>query len=241
MSRIPETQQDAEMGQITDAIPELEAGDHLDQPTFHQRYEAMPEGTRAELIGGMVYMPSPCKRRHSFHHGLVYLWATQYRRATQGTEVHLTATNLMGPESEPQPDVCLLISPSCGGQTGVKDDYIVGAPELIIEVASSTESIDLHAMKKDYEKAGVKEYVVVALRQRRVYWFCLRNDAFVEAPADPDGLMRSAGFPGLWLDPAALLAADEDRVLAAVSAGLASPEHGAFVARLATARSEKLS
>jgi hypothetical protein len=37
----------------------LENGDHLDQPTFHARYQAMPEHCRAELIGGIVYMPSP--------------------------------------------------------------------------------------------------------------------------------------------------------------------------------------
>src|SRR5271156_1111031 len=40
-------------------LPPLENGDHLDQPTFHARYEAMPSGTRAQLIGGIVYMGSP--------------------------------------------------------------------------------------------------------------------------------------------------------------------------------------
>src|ERR1700682_1941621 len=32
-----------------DELPRLEAGDHLDQPTFHRLYEAMPPGFRAEL------------------------------------------------------------------------------------------------------------------------------------------------------------------------------------------------
>jgi hypothetical protein len=39
-------------------------------------------------------------------------------------------------------------------------------------------------------------------------------------------------FPGLWLDPAALVAGDAQTVLAALSRGLATPEHTAFVARL---------
>jgi hypothetical protein len=37
----------------------LMEGQDLDQPTFHALYEAMPPGTRAELIDGVVYMPSP--------------------------------------------------------------------------------------------------------------------------------------------------------------------------------------
>ena len=44
-------------------LPPLVNGDHLDQKTFHERYEAMPE-VRAELIGGIVYMSSPQKMRH---------------------------------------------------------------------------------------------------------------------------------------------------------------------------------
>jgi hypothetical protein len=41
------------------AIPPLEAGDRLDQRAFHERYERMGPGVRAELIGGEVHMPSP--------------------------------------------------------------------------------------------------------------------------------------------------------------------------------------
>ena len=33
-------------------LPSLVAGQHLDQPTFHERYAAMPPETRAELVGG---------------------------------------------------------------------------------------------------------------------------------------------------------------------------------------------
>ena len=40
-------------------IPQLEAGDHLDQKTFHERYSAMPESFRAELVEGMVLALEP--------------------------------------------------------------------------------------------------------------------------------------------------------------------------------------
>lgn len=217
------------------ALPPLENGDHLDQKTFHARYEAMPEGTRAELIGGTVYMSSPLKRPHGKMHMRASRWLLDYEEATPGTEGFDNATILLGEASEPQPDLCLLIAHAERGQTSEEDEYIVGAPELIVEIASSTESIDLHGKRRDYEQAGVREYVVVLVRQARVLWFVSRNGQFEELPLSDDGIYRSEVFPGLWLDPAALLRLDGPRLREMLQQGLASPEHAAFIARLAAA------
>jgi Uma2 family endonuclease len=215
------------------AVPPLEPGDHLDQKTFHERYEAMPAHVRAELIGGIVFMPSPLKRTHSLVHVQVVHWLFAYQAATPGTEVHDNASTILGEHSEPQPDACLLITTPGRAQTREQDDYIVGAPELIAEVASSSQSIDLHRKRIDYEQAGVKEYLVVVLRQGRVVWFISRNGRFEELAPGEDGILRSELFPGLWLDPAALLRLDNGRVLEVLRQGLSIPEHAAFVAGLA--------
>ena len=66
-------------------LPPLEAGDHLDQATFHARYEAMPPDFRAELIGGVVFVPSPLRSEHGESHALVMGWLTNYWSATPGT------------------------------------------------------------------------------------------------------------------------------------------------------------
>jgi len=212
--------------------PSLENGDKLDQKTFHRRYEAMPDDVRAELIGGIVFMPSPLKRPHGKMHPHVSRWLTEYEDATPGIELFDNATNILGPESEPQPDLCLLLPPDKGGQTREEDEYIVGAPELVIEIATKKEAIDLHGKKTDYEKEGVKEYLVVVLRQKEIHWFIRRGGAFAELPPGPDGIHRSEVFPGLWLDGQALLRLDRPRLLEVLRQGLASPEHAAFVQRL---------
>ena len=81
-------------------------------------------------------------------------------------------------------------------------------------------------------RGGSPEYVVVDIGAERVYWFVLRDGVYQNLPAGPDGLFRSEVFPGLWLDPGALMA--EDLVaLKALARGLATPEHAAFVAGLA--------
>jgi Uma2 family endonuclease len=214
------------------ALPPLETGDHLDQPTFHARYQAMPGAARAELIGGIVYISSPLKRPHGRVHMVINGWLLEYEKATPGTESLDNTTSILGPQSEPQPDACLRVLPENGGQTREKDDYVVGAPELIVEVASSTESIDLHAKRTDYEQAGLREYVLVVLRQARVLWHILRNGRFEELTPAADGTLRSEVFPGLWLDPAALLRRDLLSVIETVHQGLQTQEHTAFVARL---------
>jgi Uma2 family endonuclease len=215
------------------SMPPLENGDRLDQKTFHQRYEAMPEDTRAELIGGIVFMSSPLKRPHGRMHVRASHWLAEYEDATPGVETFDNATNILGEESEPQPDLCLLIAPDNGGQTRAEDDYIVGAPELVVEIASSTESLDLHLKRRDYQQAGVREYVVVVVRQPRVFWFVSRHGQFEELLPGDDGIIRSETFPGLWLDPSALLRRDGARIREVLQQGLASAEHAAFVARLA--------
>jgi Uma2 family endonuclease len=220
--------------------PPLQNGDHLDQKTFHARYEAMPEDCRAELIGGIVYMASPQKVPHSTAQKLVVRWVDEYAEVTPGTDYLLNNTQILGPDSEPEPDVCLFIAPEYGGQVFVdEDEYLNGSPELIVEVSWSTESIDLHRKKLDYEKAGVREYVVLALRMQQVFWFVRQRGKYKEVPLPADGIFRSRVFPGLWLDAEALLHNNRHRVLVALKQGLASPDHAAFVAKLEKQASKK--
>jgi Uma2 family endonuclease len=151
-------------------LPPLVNGDHLDQKTFHERYAAMPE-VRAELIGGIVYMSSsPQKIRHGYHHLKLARLADDYVDETPGIEGCVNATSILGPDAEPQPDTCFYILPEYGGQTVVDEKgYMTGAPEWVGEISDSTESIDLNRKKLDYEKAGVREYMVAAVRTKQVF------------------------------------------------------------------------
>ncbi len=121
---------------------------------------------------------------------------TTYDLSTPGTTSLDNATDILGEDSEPQPDGFLMILPDCGGSATVNEkQYVEGPPELIAEVASSSESYDLHSKKRDYEKYGVQEYVVIALRQKRVYWFTRENDSYVDLPPGDDGIFSQSSFP----------------------------------------------
>lgn len=207
------------------ALPRLEAGDHLDQPTFHARYEAMPSSFRAELVEGMVIVPSPLGMPHGIHHSLITGWLILYQSRTPGVTVADNATTILSDENEFQPDALLVLDSACGGQSRVEGGYLVGPPELVVEVASSSESIDLHGKFRAYQAAGVREYVVVLLRDKSCKWFVLREGRYVEIAPDEGSVFKSPFFSGLWLDAAALLAGDAANLLAVLEAGLAAPEH----------------
>jgi Uma2 family endonuclease len=209
----------------------FEPGDRMDRETFHAIYEQMPEDFKAELIGGIVYVPAALRADHGDVHADVMTWLGTYRAHTPGTRVLDNATHELGEDSEPQPDASLLI---IGGQTTVtKKGYIHGAPELIVEVVSSSRAYDLHAKKDDYEKYGVREYIALLIRERRVVWFVRDGaDRFVEMARPNDGVFKSPLFPGLWLDGHAILGGETKRVLDVLATGIAAPEHAAFVQSL---------
>jgi Uma2 family endonuclease len=218
---------------ITGRLPPLEAGDRLDQPTFHARYEQMPPGIKAELIGGIVYMPSPVKNRHGAPHGEVLFCLNYYKAFTPGVATSDNGTTILGDDSEPQPDAFMRVE--TGGQTRLDaEDYVVGCPELVCEVANSSASYDLHVKRDDYERYGALEYLAAVVREERVARFARQGNRLVEVPPDADGVLRSTAFPGFWLDPAALLRGDTKRLMDVLNQGIATPEHAAFTASLAS-------
>src|SRR5208283_1089356 len=220
----------------TVGLPPLVAGQRLDQVTFHERYEAMPSGTRAELIDGVVFMPSPLGPEHGRAHFPAVVWLSYYEENTPGVEGLDNTSTALGPKSEPQPDVQLRILPECRGRTVTDRRFVRGVPELIVEISHTTRYTDLGPKLDDYERAGVLEYVVRALEPDEVLWFFLREGRLVELPSGSEGIFRSESFPGLWLDPRALIEGNTRRLREILDRGLATTEHSAFVARLAAAR-----
>jgi Uma2 family endonuclease len=214
--------------------PPLENGAHLSRAEFERRYEAMSHLKRAELIEGVAFMSSPVHHlSHGNPHMRVIGWLALYYAATPGVDSSDNATVRLDADNEVQPDVLLRIETALGGTSHISiDDYIEGAPELIVEIAASSASYDLHEKKKVYRRNGVQEYVVWTVYDEELQWFQLLDGEYQQLVADEDGLIRSQVFPGLHLDVEALLTGDLAAVLAAVSAGVETEAHAVFVENL---------
>jgi hypothetical protein len=216
--------------QATITSPPLRDGERLDSEEFHRRYEAMPEVKKAELIEGVVHMPSPVSfENHGEPHAHLMLLLGTYRAFTPGVRIGDNSTVRLDLGNEPQPDALLLIEPARGGRTRLLDGFIHGGPELAAEVAASSASVDRHAKLEAYRRNGVREYLLWLVQDEQIEWYVLRDDAFELLPADASGIVRSEVFPGLWLDTPALLAENLLQVLATLQQGIASPEHVAFL------------
>jgi Uma2 family endonuclease len=217
------------------AIPPLENGDLLTRAEFERRYAAMPWLKKADLIEGVVYMGSPVHSEvHAQPHGLMVTLLGLYRLSTPGVALDDNGTLRLDPDNEPQPDVMLRIEADKGGASYVSaDDYVEGAPELIVEVSASSASYDLREKRRVYRRNGVREYIVWQIYDGRLDWWALRDGEYQPLQPDEAGVVKSEVFPGLWLDVPALLANDPAKTLATLQRGIASEEHAAFAASLA--------
>ena len=220
-------------------VPLLEPGDRLTRDEFERRYEAMPNLKKAELIEGVVYMPSPVRLvRHGRPHFRLVTWLGVYEASTPGVLGAADTTARLDLNNEPQPDGMLLIDPACGGQATIsEDDYVEHGPEFAAEVSASSVSFDVHTKKSVYRRNGVREYLVWRVLDEEVDWFSAGQgqvgaEDFDRLAADDSGTVRSQVFPGLWLDVPALIRGDMRQVLAVLQMGLLSAEHGEFVERL---------
>lgn len=212
-------------------VPHLFAGDKLTRAEFLRRWRAHPEIKRAELIGGIVYMPSPVTVEHGDIEGKVGGWLQHYAAYTPGTASGHNTTSFLG-EDTPQPDLNLRLLPEFGGGSWVEDNYLRGTPEFLVEICRSSAAYDLHVKLDLYQAAGVPEYLAVVLFEKEIRWHVLVNGTYQLLPVDADGNWRSRVFPGLWLDGSALLTGNMAQVLARLQDGLQSPEHQAFVEKL---------
>jgi Uma2 family endonuclease len=206
---------------ISPTVPLLENGDRLHRAEFERRYTAAPDVKKAELIEGIVYVASPLRfTPHAKPHADLIGWLWTYKTAVGSIELGVEPTVRLDNENEPRPDVVLF---RVGSNATIDDEgYIVGAPELVVEISASTTSYDLHDKKRAYQRNDVKEYIVWRTFDRAVDWFVLEDSKYVTLAPDRAGILCSREFPGLWLDIENLLAGNMQMVLQTLNEGMKS-------------------
>jgi Uma2 family endonuclease len=204
----------------TSRLPVLESGDRLTRAEFHRRYRARPDIKKAELVEGVVYVASPVRQDgHGNEHGIATMWLGVYVARVPGLEVGDNSTVFLDIDNEVQPDVFLLWrDPTRPGAHITDDGYVEGAPLLVMEIAASSASYDLHDKLNAYRRNGVLEYIVWRTLDNAIDWFHLSDGVYIRVEPDADGIIESAVFAGLRLSVPAMLARNRAAVLAALGA-----------------------
>ena len=195
--------------------PELHDGDRMSREEFLWRWEQIPELKQAELIDGVVYLASPVSFPHSEYQVLFAALLTHYARASKAGFRVGTNTSLTLAGSVVQPDVVLVRN-----AIGVEGGYLEDVPDLIVEVSYSSVAHDLGRKLSTYRSAGVREYITVLVEKQCVEWRVLSGTQYRLLDPAQDGILKSPGLPGLWLDTQALFPLDHERLFAAIDRGV---------------------
>jgi Uma2 family endonuclease len=215
-------------------IPPLENGDRLNRYEFEKRSENISQSRKVELIDGVVYMAAALRYQgHGLPHSQMMTWLGVYAANTPGIELADNATVRLDLENAPQPDILLRIKSEFGGQSRIsEDDYVEGAPELIVEIAASSASYDLYDKLRVYRRHGVKEYIIWQVYEQKIDWFCLKEGEYIKLQADNFGLIESNNFPGLVLSIKEMLNLNLGKVLAILNQNINTERHHNFIERL---------
>ncbi|HAN73807.1 MAG TPA: Uma2 family endonuclease [Planktothrix sp. UBA10369] len=207
----------------------LENGDQLTRIEFERRCAAMSDEKKVELIEGIVYMAAALRyKSHGKPHASIMTWLGTYEAATPGVGLADNTTVRLDNDNELQPDALLRVEQ--GGQSIIsEDDYVEGAPELIVEIAASSASIDAHQKLKIYRRNNVQEYLIWRVYEQQLDWFRLREGEYIKLLADSEGIIKSEIFPGLWLDEQSLLTGNLAQVLTILQQGIATVDHQNFI------------
>lgn len=216
----------------------LESGDRLTRAEFERRYAAMPEVKKAELIEGVVYMSSAVRaQQHGQPHGFMMAWLGVYASMTPRVMLLDNTTVRLDLDNEAQPDAMLRLPETAGGSSRLShDDYVEGPPELIVEIAASSASYDLHDKFRVYRRTGVQEYMVWQIHENELHWFSLREGAYAPLASDDAGIISSQVFPGLRLSVEAMQQGELAAVLSTLQEGLNTGAHAAFVEKVGKKR-----
>jgi len=155
----------------------------------------------------------------SYTHGNLHAsavgWLGTFVAHTPEVAIADNATVFLDDESEVQPDAFLFWKrPDASGLHVTVADYLEGTPELVMEIAASSASYDLHDKLEAYRRAGLPEYVVWQIYEARIVWFRLRDGVYERVEPDANGVIESASFPGLRLHVGKMLAGDLAGMLA---------------------------
>lgn len=163
---------------------------------------ALPDGQRAELVDGEMYMMAPPSRRHQEIAGELFGMIREYIKSKNGDckpyiapfAVFLNADD----RNYVEPDISVICD-----KNKLTDNGCNGAPDWIIEVASpGSQRMDYMIKQFKYRTAGVREYWIVDPRDNTVTVYNFEADDFGKYTfAD---VVTGGIFPDLEIDFAKL-------------------------------------
>jgi Uma2 family endonuclease len=146
----------------------------------YEDYARLPDdGWRYEVIKGVLHMTPAPRTKHQKAIGKLYSALTRFVEQHDMGDLYFAPIDVILPHhlaTPVQPDLLFI---SKERLDIVKEQFIEGAPDLIVEVLSPTNWLDDRRIKYEvYAEAGVREYWIVDPDLRTVEVFVLREGEY---------------------------------------------------------------
>lgn len=141
---------------------------------------SLPEGQRAELIDGQIYMMAPPNRIHQEIVGELFGIIRDYIKKNKGQcKTYIAPFAVFFNEDDTnyvEPDISVICD-----KNKLNDKGCVGAPDWIIEVVSpGSQRMDYMIKLFKYRTAGVREYWIVDKQKNRITVYNFEYDEMKE-------------------------------------------------------------
>lgn len=194
-----------------------------DRVTVEDFYQLVPDGQKADLIDGVIYVASPDSLRANELTGFVYRLLQDFAeaRCPAGKVFFSRYACRLGEFSAPEPDVGY-VGPERADLA--EPGGLRGAPDIAVEVVSrESRRRDYEEKRRLYEEAGVAEYWIIDPIQDRVEFLVLEEGRYALAPLEANRIFRSRALGGFCIDVEWLLADPLPPAARCVQAILDSP------------------
>lgn len=179
------------------ASPSRVADDLISVEEF---YNLVPDGQKADLIDGVIYIASPDSLRANDLTGFVYRLFQDFLevRGVGGKAFFSRFACKLGEFRAPEPDVGY-VRPERVGL--VEEGGMRGEPDIAVEIVSrESRHRDYGDKRQLYEESGVSEYWIIDPIQQRVEFLVLEEGRYRLAPLEQNRIFRSRALSGFWID-----------------------------------------
>jgi Uma2 family endonuclease len=177
-----------------------------DLVTFDEFCSLVPDGQKADLIDGVIYMASPDMRRSdkltNFVHHLLQGFndARGLGGEVFGSRFAFKITEIRAPE----PDVAYV----CPERLHlVSERHMNGGPDIAVEIVTrDSRDRDYGEKRRLYQEAGVREYWIIDPIQQCVEFLRLGDRGYDAVRLERSRTFHSRVLPEFWMDLQWLLA-----------------------------------
>ena len=170
-----------------------------DLVTIEEFYCLVPDGQKADLLDGVIYLASPDTRRSDRLSGFIKFLLQGYADIRGLGEVYGSRFAFeLSQFRAPEPDIAFVRTERLHL---VSERRMVGGPDIAVEIVSrDSRQRDYGEKKQLYAEAGVSEYWIVDPLQRRVEFHRLHAGHYELVPLEHNHIFRSVVLEGFWLE-----------------------------------------